>query len=40
MKGKNWLWGCEVGSFSKHESWCGKRGHEAGLYGANEETEK
>ena len=26
--------------FAKHKGWFGQRRHEAGLYGANEETEK
>ena len=27
-------------NFAKHKGWCGQRRHEAGLYGANEETER
>ena len=29
-----------VENFAKHKGWFGQRRHEAGLYGANEETEK
>lgn len=29
-----------VENFAKHKGWCGQTRHEAGLYGANEETEK
>ena len=39
MKGKKKL-ALGVENFAKHKGWFGQRRHEAGLYGANEETEK
>lgn len=40
MRGKRWLWECEVGSFSKHWGWCGKRRHGNRLCETNEKRKR